>query len=47
MDELFLERLETLFDKSLTDLRAFAERESCPFGEVCIFIWLWLWLCSI
>ncbi|KAI0951296.1 hypothetical protein AcW1_008372 [Taiwanofungus camphoratus] len=41
MDELFLERLETLFDKSLTDLRAFAERESCPFGEVrrCMAEW--------
>ncbi|KAH9917037.1 uncharacterized protein B0H18DRAFT_884190 [Fomitopsis serialis] len=32
--QLFLERLQTLFDKSLADLRAFAERESRPFEEI-------------
>ncbi|GBE88403.1 hypothetical protein SCP_1302180 [Sparassis crispa] len=33
-DELFLERLETLYDRSLAELRTFAERESRPFEEV-------------
>ncbi|KAH9935262.1 hypothetical protein B0H21DRAFT_759281 [Amylocystis lapponica] len=33
-DDLFLERLETLFDKSLADLRTFAEREARPFEDV-------------
>ncbi|KZT73706.1 hypothetical protein DAEQUDRAFT_762138 [Daedalea quercina L-15889] len=32
--QLFLERLQTLFDKSFADLRSFAERESRPFEEV-------------
>ncbi|KAH9838478.1 uncharacterized protein C8Q71DRAFT_751459 [Rhodofomes roseus] len=31
---LFLERLQTLFDKTLADLRSFAERESRPFEEI-------------
>ncbi|CCM01384.1 uncharacterized protein FIBRA_03435 [Fibroporia radiculosa] len=33
-DGLFFERLQTLFDKHLADLRAFAERETRPFDEV-------------
>ncbi|KAI0833482.1 hypothetical protein BC628DRAFT_1507326 [Trametes gibbosa] len=33
-DALFLERLEMLYDQSLADLRAFAEREERPFNEV-------------
>ena len=33
--QLYLERLQTLFDKSLVDLQAFAERESRSFQEVC------------
>ncbi|KZT00803.1 uncharacterized protein LAESUDRAFT_816334 [Laetiporus sulphureus 93-53] len=33
-DGLFRERLETLFDKHLTDLRTFAEREARPLDEV-------------
>lgn len=38
VDALFLERLETLYEKSLADLRAFAQREGCPFEEVsCYF----------
>lgn len=32
--QLYLERLQTLFDKSLVDLQSFAERESRPFQEV-------------
>lgn len=34
VDALFLERLEALFEKSLADLRAFAQRERCSFEEV-------------
>ncbi|KAI0359858.1 hypothetical protein OH77DRAFT_873452 [Trametes cingulata] len=33
-DVLFLERLEMLYEQSLADLRAFAEREDKPFEEV-------------
>lgn len=33
-DALFLERLEAFMDKSLADIKAFAERESRPFEEV-------------
>ncbi|PCH42392.1 hypothetical protein WOLCODRAFT_102051 [Wolfiporia cocos MD-104 SS10] len=33
-DALFFERLETVLDKSLHDLRAFADREHRPFEEV-------------
>ncbi|KAI0649105.1 hypothetical protein C8Q79DRAFT_948831 [Trametes meyenii] len=33
-DALFLERLEMLYQQNLSDLRAFAERESRPFDEV-------------
>lgn len=33
-DGLFLERLETLFAKSLSDIRTFAEREARPLEEV-------------
>ena len=33
--QLYLERLQTLFDKGLSDLRSFAERESRSFQEVC------------
>ncbi len=39
-NELFIERLETLYEKELTDLHAFAQREGCPFEEVgdeCIY----------
>ena len=32
--QLYLERLQTLFDKGLSDLQSFAERESRPFQEV-------------
>lgn len=32
--DLYLERLETLYEKQLSDLRAFAARESRPFDEV-------------
>ncbi|OBZ72193.1 hypothetical protein A0H81_07963 [Grifola frondosa] len=32
--DLFLERLEMLYDQSLTEIRAFAEREARPFEEV-------------
>lgn len=34
-DALFLERLEMLFEQSLVDIRAFAERECRAFDEVC------------
>jgi len=33
-DPLFYERLEAFMDKSLADIKAFAERESRPFEEV-------------
>ncbi|OSD06565.1 hypothetical protein PYCCODRAFT_1474680 [Trametes coccinea BRFM310] len=33
-DVLFLERLEMLYEQSLSDLRAFADREGKPFDEV-------------
>ncbi|KAI0671746.1 hypothetical protein C8Q78DRAFT_1030674 [Trametes maxima] len=33
-DALFMERLEMLYQQNLSDLRAFAERESRPFDEV-------------
>lgn len=33
-DELFLERLDSLMQKSLADIRAFSERELRPFEEV-------------
>lgn len=33
---LFLERLEAFFEKSLADLRLFAQREGCPYDEVCL-----------
>ncbi|CDO73723.1 hypothetical protein BN946_scf185015.g51 [Trametes cinnabarina] len=33
-DALFLERLEMLYEQSLSDLRAFADREGRPFDEV-------------
>lgn len=38
VDALFLERLETLYEKSLADLRAFAQREGCPFEEVSCYL---------
>lgn len=31
---LFLERLEAFYEKSLADLRVFAQREGCPYDEV-------------
>ena len=31
---LYLERLDTLYEKGLSDIRAFAQRESRPFDEV-------------
>lgn len=31
---LFLERLEALWERSLVDLKAFAQRERCSFDEV-------------
>ncbi|KAJ8072512.1 hypothetical protein PM082_016071 [Marasmius tenuissimus] len=34
VDELFLERFEAFMDKSLVELRAFAEREERPFEEM-------------
>ena len=33
-DALFLERLDAFMDKSIADIKAFAERESRPFEEV-------------
>ena len=33
-DGLFLERLEIFMEKSLSDIKAFAERESRPYEEV-------------
>jgi hypothetical protein len=33
-DALFLERLESFMEKSLSDIKAFAERESQPYEEV-------------
>ncbi|KAH8099927.1 hypothetical protein BXZ70DRAFT_894022, partial [Cristinia sonorae] len=33
-DPLFVERLQTLYEKSLSDIRMFAQRESKPFNEV-------------
>ena len=33
-EELFLERLETLYEKELSDVRAFAQREHRPYDEV-------------
>lgn len=33
---LFLERLEAFYEKSLADLRVFAQREGCPYDEVCL-----------
>jgi hypothetical protein len=33
-DALFLERLDTFMDKCLTDINAFAKRESKPYDEV-------------
>lgn len=36
-DGLFLERLGALFDKTLADIRTFAEREGRSFGEVRCF----------
>lgn len=35
-DALFLERLDMLFEQSLADIRAFAERECRAFDEVCV-----------
>lgn len=34
VDDLYLERLETLYEKQLSDTRAFAQREGRPFDEV-------------
>ena len=33
-DALFLERLESFMEKSLSDIKVFAERESQPYEEV-------------
>jgi len=33
-DDLFFERLETFMEKSLSDIKAFADRESQPYEEV-------------
>ena len=33
-DALFLERLDTFMEKSLTEIKAFAEREMRPYDEV-------------
>lgn len=32
--DLYMERLETLYEKELTDIRAFAQRENRPLDEV-------------
>lgn len=34
VDDLYLERLETLYEKQLGDIRAFAQREGRPLDEV-------------
>lgn len=39
-DALFLERLEIVYKKCLTDLQSFAEREHCPFDDVRRCPWL-------
>ncbi|KAK2460337.1 hypothetical protein APHAL10511_007726 [Amanita phalloides] len=40
-DGLFLERLDAFMDKSIADIRAFAERESRPFEETRQFVAEW------
>lgn len=38
-DALFLERLKFFYEQSLTDIRAFAQREGRPYEEVSLYLW--------
>lgn len=40
-DPLFLERFQVFMEKSLTDMKTFADREHQPLDEVWVPSWVW------